>query len=44
MNLNNIVNHLVKQQLTEIRKQPTFGKSNDIKSPDIAPKEKLDLK
>ena len=41
MNLQTIINHFVKQGLTEAKKLPVFGKNNEVKQPDIAPKGKL---
>lgn len=41
MNLSAIINHFVKKGITDARKQPTFARSNDIKEPNILPKEEL---
>jgi len=43
MNLPTIINHFVKKEITELRKQPSFAKSNEVKQPDILPKWKLSL-
>ena len=44
MNLDKIINHFVKKAMVDVKKTPTFGKSNDVRQPDITPKDKSVLK